>query len=161
MNLREGLKDTFLRGVVIGLASGVIKNALDMITLALHLKKFPFLYYSGVMAFNRPPKSGLDMALAQALELIFCAFLGFVYLFFLRMVKTRYKVIFGIFYGSMVWFTIKEVINAFKIKHLYAPLPFPQPALIWGLSLIYGLLLGLFDHYLEKKAGMIEETGSN
>ena len=113
------------------------------------------------MAFNRPPKSGLDIALAQVLELIFCSFLGFIYTFLQKVIRTRYKVIFGIFYGSMVWFTIKEAINAFGIKYLHIPVPFLQPALIWGLSLIYGLLLGLFDHYLEQKTGIIEETGSS
>lgn len=160
MNLRESMKDTFLRGVVIGLAAGAIKDLLDALTLIFHVKKYQFLYYSGVMALNRPPEGGWEIAYAQALELIFCGFLGFLYVCILRVVKTRYKILLGIFYGSMVWFTIKEAINAFGIKYLYKRLSFTQSSLIWALSMLFGLLLGWFDHCLEKRTGMIERQAN-
>jgi hypothetical protein len=146
-------EDTLFRGVISGLSAGLLKDIINVILFVPGIIQTGFWNYTSIVAFNKTPQSAIEFAIAIILELIFSAFLGVIFIILVNNLKTKHYVIFGLFYGSLVWFFIKTMILTFNITKLEQPAQsIANPLVHLGLSMVFGLILAIIDHQLRQNS---------
>jgi hypothetical protein len=144
-------EDTLLRGVCSGFLAGLLKDLITYVFFASGIIQTGFWNFTSIVAFNQPPQSTIEFTVAIILELIFSALLGLIFCILVNHLKTKHFLIFGLFYGSLVWFFIKALILASNITKLEPTgLQIADPLVHWGLSMVYGLIVALLDHSLRQ-----------
>jgi hypothetical protein len=142
-------EDTPFRGMICGLLAGLAKYLMDLSLFLLRIVNKGYWNFASLVAFDKQPQNGIELILASILELMFCAFWGVIFSLLVNKLKTKHSIIFGIFYGNLIWFFIKAAILAFNITKMQ-----PQdqsivnPLVTWVLSMVFGLILGMLDHRL-------------
>lgn len=145
--------DVLFRGMIGGLIAGISKYVIDLILFSLRIINVGYWDFAALVAFNRDPQNLIELISASILELTFCIFWGVIFCLLVNKLKTRHQLIFGIFYGSLIWFFIKAAILAFNITKMMPPDQTTiTPLITWGLSMVFGLLLAIFNRRFETKA---------
>lgn len=143
-------EDTLFRGAFCGIVAGVLKNLVDSIMFAFKMQEVVFWEYASMIAYHKGPKGFLMHASAIILELIFCAFLGIIYILIAERMKTRFYLFMGVFYGSMIWFSVKSFIVLFEINNL-KPETVKTPLITWVLSMLFGVIVAHLERKLSPK----------
>lgn len=150
-NIKVRCEDTFFRGAFCGAVAGVLKDIVDLIFYFFNAEQIFFWSFASVAAFDQLPKGLYITITAFILEIIFSAFLGVVFVLIVLKIKTRYYLLLGTFYGSMVWFFIRAVIVSYKIPELKQPPTAIRPVITWILSMIFGVTLAWLERRLSPK----------
>ena len=145
--------DTFFRGLIAGFTAGIVKDIPDFFLHSVfHFKKLSFWDYAGVVTFNKMPHSFIEHVVAFGFQLIFSTGLGIVFIFLAsKVVKTKHYLLEGLVFGSSVWFIITAAIKVFRITELQTK-GLSDPLITLLLSMAYGLLLMVIDHWLQNRA---------
>lgn len=136
------MEEKFINGIIGGIGAGIIKDIPDLIfRYWLKITRIIFWDYSETIALGHPPRS---------LPVVFSIFIGIVFVYLAPYFKTKKILIQGAIYGALVWFGIRAGVIAFQIKILIDG-NIISATLNSLNSIIYGILLALIVHYLEKK----------
>ena len=144
-------EDTLFRGTFCGAIAGILKDSIDYIFYAVNTEGVFFWSFASVIAFGKLPKGLFPDIFGLTLEIIFSAFLGFIYAGVTKKIKARHYLINGIFFGSMVWFLIRAAIVGYKINELKTVGIPVRPFITWFLSLVYGITLAWLERKLSPK----------
>ena len=149
--LRILCEDTFFRGAFCGVAAGVVKNFLAFIFFfIIFTDEHYFWKFSSVLAYHGPPENLFMHITALIIELMFCAFLGVIFVLLVASIKTRHYLLMGTLYGSFIWFFVKCIVVIYKVDQL-KPSTTIHPFIIWMLSMLFGLLIAILDKKLSPK----------
>lgn len=147
-------RDTFTRGAICGLVGGAIKDLLDFALALAGIERDYFWNYTGAIAFFRLPKSPVEVAFDIVLELLFSALLGVLLCMIHQRARTRQYILFGIFFGSIVWFIIRTGVLAFHITLLQEANESAVGAISeWVLSMFWGATVAWLEHRLYRPEG--------
>lgn len=111
--------DPFLRGVIAGLAAGILKDIPDAVLHSLHLKTLAFWDYVGAIAFNKFPHRFMEHLTAWSFEIFFSIGLGVIYsLLQTKIIQTRHHLLLGLYYGGAIWLLITGGVKLFRLSQL-------------------------------------------
>ena len=145
--------DAFCRGCFGGVVAGIIKNLCDYGLLILKVKTAVFWKIAGVIAFSKPPVGIVENTVSLFLELVFCAFIGIIYIVIHSRFKTKCNLVMGMLYGALVWFFIKASFLLFHLTELKKDLLIvANPISHLVLSILFGLILAALDTKWSKEA---------
>lgn len=143
------MKDKLLRGVIAGVAAGLIK---DLPPVIFHITKHEFspTYwdYAGKIGFGRIPHTGWEIAYAIILQICFSIGISVAMVYLLPKIKSSLWYVKGAAFGFGVWFFIRITVTLFALKEFTQPQIFVSIINV-STSVVYGVLVAFLDRYLE------------
>ncbi|MDW7674028.1 MAG: hypothetical protein SCK28_05770 [Bacillota bacterium] len=139
--------DRFHRGLIAGIAGGVIMNILSL--YSFHILNFTdrrFLDWSSVVMFGHLPNNFIETIIALFAQLLWSGFLGIVFAYFIPLVTSRGYLIKGAFFGFITGFVLYGISILFKLPGFTVVstntvLSQSIGGVIWGLVTAYTLYL--------------------
>lgn len=111
-----------------------------------------FWNYAGYVALGHHPKGFFEDLFALVYEVVFSILIGMIFSYFASWARLRHYLIWGAFYGAIVWFVIRGAVLAFHIEPLRDSLL--ATSVLNSLdSVLYGIILGYVVHRLDKRVG--------
>lgn len=136
--------DRFTRGLVSGMAGGLVMNAWSFIAFSLNIMHLRYLDWAGVILLGRLPSNVLETLFSLVIHIFWVGGLGVIFAFLLKAVTTRYDLLKGIVYAVLVGFLTHVVPELFRHPYISGTSfdtvvsNFIGGAL-WGLTLAAGL----------------------
>jgi hypothetical protein len=145
------MKERFIIGVVAGTIAGILKDIPDAIFhFLLRITNITFSDYAGTIALGHRPAGLTEHLYAVFYEIVFSVFIGIIFVNLAPYFETKHYLLRGAIYGALVWFTIRCAVMAFGITPLVDG--DILSTIINSLnSILYGTILGVIIHYLERK----------
>lgn len=102
------MRDKYTAGLLAGFLAGAVCLTLQCILSGVfHLGRCPQKEFAGLVMLMHVPSTPAENALAVGVHLIFCAFMGGIFAYFLELVSSRYDLIkgilFGLITGGAIW----------------------------------------------------------
>lgn len=144
-------RDRLTRGFYAGLGAGVLQDGWSFLSYALGLTTLRMADWSAIVIFGRGgPFSMGELFFSFIGHLIWCGFLGIVFVYLIPYVTHQHLTLKGLLFGWLVWFFIYGITLLFKVEPtLNLPLKTPVSDLI-GAS-IYGLVLAWVVNKITEK----------
>ncbi len=148
------MEEKLIQGGIAGLIAGTLKDIPDAVLhYGFNITKLTFWDYAGTLALGRHPQSFLEHAYSFGYEVIFSILLGTVFALLLNIFKAKRYLLWGGFYGAIVWFAVRGAVVGLNIK------PLMNSHLLTSAvnsldSVLYGMMLGFIIKLLLKKSKM-------
>jgi len=145
------LEQKIINAALAGTGAGILKDIPDSIIHNI-LKKtdLTFWDYAGIVMFGRHPQGFWETCFSFFFEIVFSIFLGIIFVCLVNRLNLKRRLLWGAFYGGILWFVIRAAVVGFQIKALLHNNLATSAANSFN-SIIYGLILGFFVQYFEKK----------
>ena len=152
------MEKRLLIGAIGGGVAGVIKDIPDaFLHNVLKITTITFWDYAGMITLGSHPQGLLEQIYSFILEVIFSILLGIIFAYLTARFKLKQHLLWGGFYGAVVWLTIRTAVTVFGIKSL-ANRDFLTAVINSLNSILYGIILGYVIRYLEKKEKVQTQT---
>lgn len=149
--LRDNIsKDRLTIGFVSGLMGGIAMNIINYIEYyVLHSTDTRYLDYLAVLIWGKKPTTLWATIFAQGAQFLFAAFLGAVFIFFIKKVTSKNLIFKGWFYGAIAWFLIYAIGVTFKVPVLGVKPQITAASTFISCS-IYGIVTAISVAWLNK-----------
>ncbi len=152
--------DRFVRGFIIGVVAGLIKNGINWFSYSvLHFTKKTYAHFMTSFLLGREAKTGLDLVFAQIVEVGFGGLVGVAFIYFAYRTKNKENLWFkGGIFGSLVYGLVYNIGTFFRITY---QMNIAIETAINNIftSSIFGVLLGLGVYWWGKKIGDFGNDG--
>ena len=138
-------------GAIAGVIAGTLKDIPDAIFhYVLKITGITFWDYAGIIALGHHPNSFFEHVYSIIFQVIFSVLLGIIFINLTTHFKAKQYLLWGGFYGAIVWFAIRAAVVGMGIK------PLMNVEIVTAVinsmdSIIYGLILGFTIQFLEKR----------
>jgi hypothetical protein len=145
------MEKRLLIGVIGGTIAGILKDIPDaLFHNVLKITTVTFWDYAGIITLGRHPEGLFEQIYSFIFEVIFSILLGIIFTYLTASFKLKQYLLWGGFYGAVVWLTIRAAVTIFNVKSLVNH-DFLTAAINSLDSILYGIFLGYVIGYLEKK----------
>jgi uncharacterized membrane protein YagU involved in acid resistance len=155
------MEERLFIGVLGGIIAGILKDIPDaFFYYGLKITNITFLDYAGVIVLGHRPRGMAEYFYSIIFEAIFSILLGIIFVYFTTRLEAKHYLLWGAYYGAIVWFAIRAAVLGLNIRlladgHILT-------AFINSLdSIIYGMILGYIIRYMEKKEKLLEKQISD
>lgn len=150
------MEKRLLIGVIGGTIAGVLKDIPDaLFHNFLKITTITFWDYAGTITLGSHPEGLFEHIYSFVFEVIFSILLGIIFAYLTASFKLKQYLLWGGFYGAVVWLAIRAAVTVFNVKSLVN-----QDFLTAGInsldSILYGIILGYVIGYLEKKETLLK-----
>ncbi len=145
------MQDRLTSGLVAGIIASIPMNILDWGGFIMGIHEERLLDWASVVTMGRLPLTPFEVIFAQAVQVLFCGFLGIGFAFILPQIGTAYYSLKGVIYGIMVWFVIYALALASQLPALEGH-TFLSVVSSFVSSAIFGLVLAVSFNYLINRA---------
>lgn len=147
----DSMEKRLLIGVVGGTVAGILKDIPDVLFHnVLQITTITFWDYAGIITLGSHPEGLLEKSYSFVFEVIFSILLGIIFAYHTASFKLKHYLLWGGFYGAVVWLAIRAAVTLFDVKPLLNQ-DFLTAAINALDSILYGIILGYVIGYLEKK----------
>ncbi|TYO93901.1 hypothetical protein [Desulfallas thermosapovorans] len=108
--------DRLARGLIAGLAGGVIMNIINLTSYYLNIAELRFLDWASLVIYGTKPYSVLEAIFAQMAQLVFVGLLGIILAYLIPVVTSKNYLLRGWLYGVLIWFSLYGLSYLFKIQ---------------------------------------------
>lgn len=141
------IRDRFTKGLVAGIAGGIVMSAVDLIFTALGWVKSSYYDWGLSLIRGSTAETIFEAAIGVVIHLIFAAILGIVFAYMVLLISSRNYLIKGWFYGFFVWFSVHVIVNLFTFQPL-RPIPISQILADFLTASIFGIVMAETLHRL-------------
>jgi len=134
------LKDRLTRGLIAGIAAGIIQDVLDYTAYLLNLSQLRYLDWVGIIVFGAKPVTRGETFLALGGEIFFSGILGVIFAYLIQKINSSNIFLKGWLYGVVIWFGTYSVMTLFKVEG-FVKIDFYTALSDVITSSIYGLVL--------------------
>jgi len=131
-------------GAAAGIIPGVLARRVFMIARVI------FLDYAAVLTLGHKVNNIWDWIIAVIGHLIFGAFLGIVFAFFIKNTSSESSILKGGGFGAFIWLLTLALATFFKISHFRVTHPFDCFFILID-AVCYGVVLALSYRYIFNK----------
>ncbi|HEX3047627.1 MAG TPA: hypothetical protein VHY08_22940 [Bacillota bacterium] len=151
-------KNKVFLGVFAGLASTIVKDAINQVLYSFKIIKILFAQYAvGVFIKTVETKSLPGIVTGYFIDFGLSALLGIIFVFLLVKTKPIHLLFQGFLFGIAMFICIYGALLSFGISSVRER-PLLDVILMFFIHLIYGLVLGLFVQKFGKKAFEVSWT---
>jgi uncharacterized membrane protein YagU involved in acid resistance len=145
------MKDKFIAGLIAGFLAGIVSIGFELLLVGLfHFGQPSFLRFSGMMLFTHAPQGLLEQLVATFVHLLFSAYMGSLFAYFLVLVSECYDVVKGAVWGLFITWIIWAVTFLFNLRPENSS---PTNAIENDLSaIIYGVALALLYRFIHNRS---------
>ncbi|MGE5605287.1 MAG: hypothetical protein ACM3YE_06300 [Bacteroidota bacterium] len=145
------MEEKISNGAIAGIIAGILKDIPDAILHnSLKITSITFWDYAGTITLGRHPHGFFESSYSFFFEVIFSTFLGILFVNFTTHFNRKHYLLWGAFYGGIIWFFIRSIVVVSRIESLIT-MDFLTSLVNSINSIIYGIILGFFIVYFEKK----------
>lgn len=143
--------DRTLRGLLAGIIAGLPMNVWNLADYYfLHITEIRFLDWAAVLLTWSKPPTPVETVVALLIHLLWDGFLGIIFAHLLSLVTSRGLIIKSTFYGLLLWFSFKIIVNLFRVPVLSGLQPFPGSVSNLLAVVVWGIVLGTVLRKLDK-----------
>jgi len=111
--------DRYFRGLVAGIAGGVVMNLWSWFAVGiLNLKITRFIDWAGVILYGDLPRTHFEGFYALIIQLTWVGLLGIIFAYTIPFTTSRGFLIKGVFFGVVIGLIIYAIPTLFKTPHL-------------------------------------------
>ena len=145
------MEKRLLIGVIGGTIAGVLKDIPDaLFHNVLKITTITFWDYAGTITLGSHPEGLFEQIYSFVYEVIFSILLGIIFAYLTARFKLKQHLLWGGFYGAVVWLAIRAAVTIFNVKSLVSQ-DFLTAVINSLDSILYGIILAYVIQYLEKK----------
>lgn len=144
------INDRLTRGVIAGIAGGIVMSVIDYIFYALGIVEVLYLDWAAVLIYGYRFNTTMEAVIAQFGQFLFSGIMGIIFAYLLPLVTSVNYLFKGMLFGLIVWFGSYALTLLFKVTPL---IPIHADTVLSNIvtAIIYGLVLAQSLHWLEKK----------
>lgn len=146
--------DRLVGGVIAGAIGSIFQNIYGVIVKALGLTDRAFIDFAAVLATNKIHQGFLGYLVTSLFHLVFCALLGIIFVYLIKVTSSKYYWVKAIGYGLSLWFIILSAGTIFELP-LFKDIPLSATISTLIGSLLYTIVLGWVLQYLERRTNLI------
>lgn len=143
--------DRTTRGLLAGIIAGVAMNVWNLFDYyILHITEIRFLDWLAVLLTWAKPANSFQEVISLVLQIIvWDGFLGVIFVHLVVLSTSKGIIYKSIFYGLVLWFLFKVIVNFYRVPVLSGLQPYPgalsnlMAVIIWGI--IMGITLKIFE----------------
>lgn len=144
------LNDRFIKGLISGVASGIVHDFLDIISNLIKIDKHTYFDWAGIVLYGKEPKTIIEYILTVSSKTFLTALLGILFAYLIPKLTSKNLVIKGGIFGLTFWAIFFTSVYVFKIDKLMDTNA--VSALSDGVnSIVFGIVLALVYRYLDNK----------
>ncbi|NLI93061.1 MAG: hypothetical protein GX434_12995 [Peptococcaceae bacterium] len=141
-------------GYLAGISGGIVMNIWNLFDYyVLHISQIRFLDWAIVLLTLAKPENVFVTVLGLIIQIIvWDGFLGIIFAHLIVPITSQGVVYKSTFYGVLLWFIFKVIVNLYKVPVLSGMQPFPGgisnllAIILWGI--ILGIVLNKFNEKL-------------
>ncbi|PKM87781.1 MAG: hypothetical protein CVU87_08935 [Firmicutes bacterium HGW-Firmicutes-12] len=111
--------DRFFRGVVAGIAGGIVMNIWSFFSYhILHFTKMRFLDWAGILLYGHLPEGLGETVYATFIQIIWAGFMAVFFTFLIPAIFSKGYIIKAIFFSYISGFIIYAIPTLYKVPNL-------------------------------------------
>ncbi|MCW3488519.1 DUF1440 domain-containing protein [Dethiobacter alkaliphilus] len=144
------IKDKLARGLVAGIAAGVVMSMADLILTGFGWVKFPYYDWGLSLISGSVAETFPEIAIGLVIHLMFAGVLGVIFSYAIQLIPSTNSLLRGWLYGVVVWFAVHVIVNLFGFQPL-KPIPMSQLLSDFLTASVFGLVLAATNNRLSPK----------
>lgn len=147
-------EDRLIGGAMAGAIGGIFQNIYGTMVKALGLTDRAFVDFAAILATFKVHKGILGYLVASLFHIVFCALLGVIFVYLIKITSSKYYWVKTIGYGLSLWFITLSAGTVSKLP-LFKNVPISATITTLIGAIIYAVVLGWVLQYLERKTHLI------